>query len=253
MILDLTVTDKIKQLHREGLRPSEGLVKTITRAGGAALTPLLELAIDVELLHEDEPECYAPLHALRLLGEVASVEMIEPLLREFPIELAYEDEELPQMWVEEVPQIIGRLGEVAVEPLWRIADDGTWPIVARSAALIALTYVTAVAPETRDALIAKVRERLAATEDKTFASHLVIALANLGVKDVYAEIIALYRAGRIDQEIIPAGAVRQLLLTDSTKRLACANHPLWERYDQHGPFPEEREADTALNTVLRGL
>ena len=93
MILDLTITDKIKQLHREGLRPSERLVNTLTRAGTAAFTPLLELAIDVERLHEDEPECYAPLHALRLLGEVASVEMIEPLLREFPIELDYEDEE----------------------------------------------------------------------------------------------------------------------------------------------------------------
>ncbi len=183
MILDLTIADKIKQLHREGLRPSERLVNTITRAGAAAFTPLLELAIDVELLHEEAPECYAPIHALRLLGEVGSVEMIEPL-----------------------------------------------------------TYVTSVVPETRDALIAELRERLATTEDKAFASYLAIALGNLGVKDAYAEIMALYRAGRIDQEIIPAGAVRQLLLTDGAKRLACAIHPLWERYDQHGPFPEEREA-----------
>ncbi len=185
MILDLTIADKIKQLHREGLRPSERLVNTITRAGAAAFTPLLELAIDVELLHEEAPECYAPIHALRLLGE---------------------------------------------------------PIIARSSALFALTYVTSVVPETRDALIAELRERLATTEDKAFASYLAIALGNLGVKDAYAEIMALYRAGRIDQEIIPAGAVRQLLLTDGAKRLACAIHPLWERYDQHGPFPEEREA-----------
>jgi hypothetical protein len=241
MILDLTIADKIKQLHREGLRPSEGLVKTITRAGAVAFTPLLDLATQVELLHEDEPECYAPIHALRLLGEVGELEMIEPLLREYPVELDYEDEELPQMWVEEAPQIIGRLGEATVESLWRIAGDEAWPIVARSSALIALTYVTAVAPATRDALIAALRERLATAEDKAYASHLVIALANLGVNDAYAEVMALYRAGRIDQEIIPAGAVRQLLLTDSSKRLACANHPLWERYDQHGPFPEERE------------
>src|SRR6266540_1796188 len=126
MILDLTIADKIKQLHREGLRPSERLVNTITRAGAAAFTPLLELAIDVERLHEDEPECYAPIHALRLLGEVGSVEMIEPLLRELPVEMDYEDEELPEMWAEETPQIIGRLGEAAVAPLWRIADDDGW-------------------------------------------------------------------------------------------------------------------------------
>src|SRR6266545_3872738 len=111
MILDLTIADKIKQLHREGLRPSERLVNTITRAGAAAFTPLLELAIDVELLHEEAPECYAP-------------------------------------------------------------------IIARSSALFALTYVTSVVPETRDALIAELRERLATTEDKAFASYLAIALGN---------------------------------------------------------------------------
>jgi len=166
---------------------------------------------------------------------------IEPLLREFPVEVYYEDERPPAMWAEEVPQIIARLGVAAIEPLWRIANDETWPIVARSNALFALTYVASVAPETRDALIAELRERLAATEDIALASYLVVALGNLGVKDAYAEIMSLYRAGRIDQEIIPAGAMRQLLLTDSTKRLACASHPLWERYDQHGPFPEERE------------
>jgi hypothetical protein len=49
----------------------------------------------------------------------------------------------------------------------------------------------------------------------------------------------MYRAGKRDQEILPAAAARQLLLSDSTKRLACAKHSLWERYDQHGPFPAQ--------------
>ena len=242
MILDLTIPDKVKQLRREGLRPAERLASTITKAGAAAFQPLLELATDVELLHEDEPECYAPIHALRLLGEIGSVEMIEPLLRKLPVELYYEDERLPQVWAEEVPQLMGHLGVPAIERLWQIAEDQSWPIAGRSSALLGLTFVTAAAPETRDELVAKLRERLAASEDTTFASHLVVALANLGVQDLYAEVIAMYRAGRIDQAIVPAGAVRQLLLSGSAKRLACANHPLWERYDQHGPFAEEREA-----------
>lgn len=239
MILDLTVADKIKQLHREGLRPAERLMNTITRAGAAARAPLLELATNTQLLHEEPPECFAPIHALRLLGEVGTVEMIEPLLRQLPVDLDYEDERLPQAWVEELPQIIGRLGAPAIEPLWAIAKDASWISAARSTALIALTYITAAAPETRDAIVASLREHLSSTDDKAFASHIVVALANLGVKDLYAEVMALYRAGKIDQSIIPAGAVRQLLLTDSSKRLACVNHPLQERYDQHGPFAEE--------------
>src|SRR5262245_43883941 len=147
MTIDLAIADKVKQLRREGLRPSERLARTITSAGPAAIGPLLALATEVELLHEDEPECFAPIHALRLLGELRPVEVIQPLLREYPIELDYEDEELPSIWVDEAPQIVARIGAPAVEPLWRIADDESWTIPARSAALIALTYATAVDPD----------------------------------------------------------------------------------------------------------
>jgi len=112
-------------------------------------------------------------------------------------------------------------------------------MAARSGALTALGYVTAVAPDTHDAIIAGIRERMDRSEDKVLTSHLAIALANLGVSDLYPELMAMYRAGTLDQDILPAAVARQLLLSDSTKRLACAKHPLWERYDQHGPFPAE--------------
>jgi hypothetical protein len=239
MLLELGVADKVKQLRHEGLRPSEQLARAIIRAGEAAVGPLLALATDVDLLHEEEPECFAPLHALRLLGEVGSVAIVEPLLREFPVPQAFEDEELPQMWVDEAAQIIGHLGAAAIEPLWRIADDESWNMAGRSGALTTLGYVTAVAPETRDAIVAGLRERLERGEDKALASHQAIALANLGVSDLYPQLMAMYRAGKLDQDILPAAAARQLLLSDSAKRLACAKHPLWERYDQHGPFASE--------------
>ena len=239
MLLELGVAEKVKQLRREGMRPSEQLARSIIRAGHAAVGPLLTLATDTDLLHEDAPECFAPLHALRLLGELGAIEIIEPLLRQFPVSLDYDQEDLPQTWVNEVSQIIGHLGAPAVEPLWRIADDEGWNMAARSGALTALGYVTAVAPDTHDAIIAGIRERMDRSEDKVLTSHLAIALANLGVSDLYPELMAMYRAGTLDQDILPAAVARQLLLSDSTKRLACAKHPLWERYDQHGPFPAE--------------
>jgi hypothetical protein len=242
MILDLAISDKVKQLRREGLRTSEQVVRSIVKAGAAAAGPLLALATDIDLLHQDEPECFAPIHALRLLGELGSAEIVEPLLRELPVELDYEDEQLPRMWAEEAPQIIGHQGGAAVETLWRIADDESWNMAARSSAMLALTYATSVEPSIKDAIVAGLRERLERTEDITFASHLVVALANMGAREIYADVMARYREGRLAQEIIPAGAARQLLLTDGSQRLACAKHPLWERYDQHGPFPAEREA-----------
>jgi hypothetical protein len=239
MLLELGVAEKVKQLRREGLRPSEPLARAITRAEHAALAPLLALATDTDLLHEEPPECFAPLHALRLLGELGSVEIIEPLLRQFPISLDYDEEELPQLWVQEAAQIIGHLGAPAIEPLWQIADDESWNIAARSGALTALGYITAVDPATHAAIIAGIRERIEGSPDTLLASHLAIALANLGASDLYPELMAMYRAGKLDQEILPAATARQLLLSDSTKRLACAKHSLWERYDQHGPFPAE--------------
>ena len=237
MLLEFGVAEKVKQLRREGLRPSEQLARSITKAEHAAIGPLLALATDTDLLHQEAPECFAPIHALRLLGELGAVEIIEPLLRQFPVSLEYDEEELPQMWVQEVAQIIGHLGAPAIEPLWRIADDEGWNIAARSGALTALGYVTAMAPETHDAIIAGIRERIERSDDQLLASHLAIALANLGASDLYPELMAMYRAGKLDQEILPAAAARQLLLSDNTKRLACAKHTLWERYDQHGPFP----------------
>jgi hypothetical protein len=239
MLLELGVVEKVKQLRREGLRLSEQLARAITKAEQAAVGPLLALATDVDLLHQDAPECFAPIHALRLLGELGAVEIIEPLLRQFPVSLDYDQDELPQLWVQEAAQIIGHLGAPAIEPLWRIADDEGWNIAARSAALTALSYITAVAPATQAAIIAGIRERMQRSADPLLTSHLAMALANLGAGDLYPEFIAMYRAGKLDQEIIPAAAARQLLLSDNTKRLACAKHSLWERYDQHGPFPAE--------------
>jgi hypothetical protein len=239
MLLELGVAEKVKQLRREGMRPAEHLTRAITKAGNAAVDPLLMLATDVELLHQDAPECFAPIHALRLLGELGAVEIIEPLLKQFPVSLNYDEEELPQLWVQEAAQIIGHLGAPAIEPLWGIADDESWNIAARSGALNALGYVTAVVPETYAAIIAGIRQRIERSEDTLLASHLAIALGNLGASDLYPELMAMYRAGKLDQEILPAAAARQLLLSDSAKRLACAKHSLWERYDQHGPFPAQ--------------
>lgn len=242
MTVDLAVADKIKQLRRVGLRPPERLAQQILHAGDAAVGPLLVLATETGLLHEEEPECFAPIHALRLLGELHPFRMIEPLLEQMPLDQDYPGEELPVLWTGEAPQMIGRLGEPAVTRLWEIADDTTWNMSSRGGALTALVYMTAILPELRESLVAGLRERLALADDKEFAGHLVAALSGLGVSEAYSDIMALYRQGRISHEIIAPRRARQLLLTSSDEhRLECINHSLWERYDLHGPFPDEEE------------
>jgi hypothetical protein len=242
MPTDLAAADYVRQLRRVGLRPSERLVRNILQASAAAVGPLLELALETDLFDEEAPECFAPLHALRLLGELHPIEMIAPLLDKLPLDPYYLEEDLTETWEIEVTQMIGRLGAAAAAPLWSIADDEAWDIAGRGAALTSLAYATEVEPAIRDAVVAGLRDRLAQSDDKSFSGYIVAALGNLGVQEAYQEVMALYREGRIDQEVIPAGAARQLLLTKSERRLACIHHPLWERYDEHGPFPEEREA-----------
>jgi hypothetical protein len=240
MTIDLAALDYIRQLRRAGLRPGEKLVANILQAGEGASGSLIELACDTTLLEQEAPECYAPIHALRLLGELRPMRMVAPLVRAFA--LGHDDAPLARrMWEGELPQILGRLGAQGAEALWTIADDASYTMDQRSVALIALAFATAVTPELRAPVVAGLRERLPISEDPTFTGHLIAALANLAVADAYQEVMARFRAGQVDLEVASAAQARQLLLTPNPTRLRCATHPLWERYDEHGPFPDNGE------------
>ena len=237
MTIDFATLDYGKQLRRAGMRPAEKLVHNILRAGDASVGALIELAADTALLSAEEPESFAPLHALRLLGELRPPRMIEPVLRAYGEQPEYMDTS-EELWRTEVPQILGRLGAAGVEQLWAAADDPSYTMDQRSTALSALVYATAAAPELREGVVAGARERLAAADDKQLTAHLIATLATLGVSEVYQEVMARYRAGQVDLDIISAAQARQLLLTPNPNRLRCVLHPLWERYEEHGPFPE---------------
>ncbi len=232
-------TTTIQRLEKAGLRPDDGLVEAILGLGDDAYTPLLELATDVDMLHDDAPACYAPIHALRLLGEHPRIEMIRPLLSLLPIELAGDEDYVTQNWAEEIPQMIGKLGRGAVAPLWAIVDEATLPLAQRTAALISLGYTTAVDATLRDEIAAELQRRLDADEGPTMNAYIVVAMSDLGMSEVYPQVMQLYRQNRLDREMVPPGAARQLLLSSNNKRIACVNHPLWERYEQHGPFAPE--------------
>lgn len=241
MPIDLGIGEMVKQLETAGLRPSEKLVQNILRSGDAAVDLLLDLALDSTMLFDEPPRCYGPIHALRLLGELPSLEIIEPLLEELPLVILEREDEAAQIWANEVPQIIARRGAAAIEPLWAIADDPDLPPQVRSSALDSLSYITAVVPESRDAIIAGMRERLGSADDLDLTGAQIIALGNLGVAEVYPDVLKLYRANKVNTELIPPSVARQLLLTPGEKRVACARHPLWERYDEHGPVPAPKE------------
>ncbi|NJN16724.1 MAG: hypothetical protein HC822_10845 [Oscillochloris sp.] len=238
MSFDPAVGDLVRQLSRVGLRPEPRLVERILANGAAARPELLKLAMHIEALHdEDINKALGPLHALRLLGEVPDAAIIEPLLSNIPLEV-YDDEDVPtQLYGAEILQIIARVGAPAIPILSAIADDPARSEMQRLAAVRALAYVAAYVPEVRDEVISFCRERM---ESVDLVSAAAAVLAELADKESYQAIMAAYREGRIPQEYTPASAARQYLLGGGRKELNCVAHPLWERYDHHGPTFQNR-------------
>jgi hypothetical protein len=237
MPVETPTADLVRQLSRVGLRPDERLVRHILDQGETARAELLGLATTIPALHEELPASLGPLHALRLLGELPDISMIAPLLAALPVPIMDPQTDIPaQLYATEVLQIIGRIGAPAVDALWSLADDPAGSDAARGAAINAQAYVATYAPETREQIIDEARGRLA-TEgaDPVALTGLVGLLAEMGDAASYPAVMAAYRAGKIDQSRIPAAAARQLLLGGGRKELTCVKHPLWERYDQHGP------------------
>lgn len=238
MPVDTPIDELVRQLKRIGLRPSETLVKRILAFGSDARDALLALASDHALLHEETPLCWAPVHALRILGELQDPTTIPELLALFPLELRHEEEQPPQVWAQDTAQTIGHIGAPALEPLWAWFDNLENSMASRSAAADAIAYVTAVAPEERAGIIAKLNERLASSEDKPQTAFIVTALSRLAASESYVQVMAAFREGRVDTKLIQASDARQLILGKGTPNLKCATHTLWERYDQHGPFAQ---------------
>lgn len=242
MPIETPAGELVRQLSRVGLRPDERLVRQILAQGAAARVALLSLATDIPALHEPMPTCLGPLHALRLLGELPDVSIIRPLLAALPIPIEDPEYDIPaSLYAQEILQIIGRVGAAALPELWAIADDASVADQSRGAAANALAYVATYAPEVRDAVIAEARRRLAdeSLPDVAIAGAVAL-LTEIGDAPSYKAVMAAYRAGKVDQSRMPAAAARQFLLGGGRGDLKCVSHPLWERYDEHGPtFQDE--------------
>lgn len=244
MPIDIPVDDLVRQLSRVGLRPEERLVRHILDYGDAARAPLIAMATHMEALREPLPASLGPLHALRLLGEIPDVSMIEPLLDTLPVPLSHPEHDVPgRLYALEILQMIGRIGAPAVPVLWDIGDDETRSDIVRGAAINALSWLAAYAPEIRDEIVTEARRRLATCTSSVIGTGVVTVLADLGDKESYKAIMAAYHEGRVDQHKAPAAAARQFLLSGGRNDLVCVRHPLWERYDQHGPEFQDQSAE----------
>lgn len=241
---DIGTAELVRQLRRVGVRPSQRTLEAIVEHGDEAVPPLLDLALDMNALVQPEPASLGPVHALRLLGEFKPVDAAGSILRQFPLQIVGQPGQGAYLWIQEAPQIVARFGGAILPLLAEMAHDEEAPALRRAAAYSTLGYLVATDPLQRDAAVGVLRERLNTEPDDPARAYIVNALAQLQVRDMYADVMQLYRDKRVDREFISAADARQLILGGrGARQLDCALHTLDERYEQHGPYtPEQQQA-----------
>jgi hypothetical protein len=244
--LDTTVENLVNQLNHVGLRPPEWLATRLIERAGAARPALLELATNILALYDKSPRCWGPVHALRLLAEVPSLTIIEPLLNQVPIEVRYEGDQSTEIWASELLSVLAANGPEAIPALWEWADNPAHSSHSRAAAMHALLYIASEHPAVRAELadealrrlrISRARAAEQTTEppaeqaaeqtteppaeqtteppaeqpagplsDRTTITFLVFLLAHLQASAAYREVMAAYRAKQVDTAVLPLPA-----------------------------------------------
>ncbi|HSH77842.1 MAG TPA: hypothetical protein VLA19_04830, partial [Herpetosiphonaceae bacterium] len=153
------------------------------------------------------------------------------------------------IWWQELPQMIGRWGRSGYNAARRIILNAEVDREARAIAVASLPFAAEIEATLRDEIVALLRSRLHDEQDPYVLAHVVEALGVLNVADAYADVMAAYKRGAVDRDVLPAAQARQLLLNpSSTQDLKCVHHSLDERYDQHGPYSEaQRNAMAAMS------
>ena len=138
---------------------------------------LIRMATDPELnwAGEESAEVWAPLHAWRALGQLRAEAAIEPLLGQFE---ALDDSD---WFTEEMPEVFGLIGPVAIPALTAyLADEahGTYP---RVTATTCLQQIGQQYPEARDDCVAALTRQLEAFDgnDPALNAFLILSLTKL--------------------------------------------------------------------------
>ena len=157
----------------------------------------LLLLLGNESLHEadvDTNEAWVPLHAWRALGQLSSAASVEPMLALF--DMLVEDD-----WaVQELPVIMGMIGESAIVPLTRFMNESRHKEFARAVAADGLKEIAEYHPACRgevvEALTAYLRLR-----DQSLATMnglIVCCLIDLAASESIETIRELYSSGLVD-------------------------------------------------------
>ena len=118
---------------------------------------LIRMALDDALHVSDRgTEMWAPVHAMRALGQLRAAAAVEPLSA-----LLRRIDELEDEWVgEQLPVVYGMIGEAAIPVMSAYLADNTHGLWARTAAAQSLEEIARQQPETRETCVAALSRQL---------------------------------------------------------------------------------------------
>jgi hypothetical protein len=180
----------------------------------ADIPELIRMATDEDLynMQEDENDLfgedslleYAPIHAIRALGQLRAESAIEPLISLFSKMNDAFDNEVLFCLIEELPDVLSLIGLRAIPALTKfLADDShdeTW----RVQAIVTIKRIACVYPEHHANCVAALSQQLSAFEENSpeLNGHIISVLIDLKAIDSLPLIEQAFEAGRVDDEVV---------------------------------------------------
>ncbi|MBU0490592.1 MAG: DUF1186 domain-containing protein [Chloroflexi bacterium] len=197
----------LTQLFDAGKDPALDLIRAILDEGDAAIDPLIMVLNDESLQFQDaRGSGWTPVHAARLLGQLHAVQAVEPLVHW----LGAEGEAL----VQAVPMALARIGEPALAPLMAYARDTSHNLMARAAALEALTRMCGPYPQFQDQIVDYLLEIVRGEErgENEFRAFAVVNLCDISDNRAWDDIHNAYRQNRVSKRLITVNEARENML-----------------------------------------
>ena len=222
---DKTGQQMIDELFAAGERPPRKLMEEIIARPEETVPLLIDIVRDESLqFFEAKGGGWAPIHAMRLLGEMRAEEGIEALLGLLGQESDY--------LYEETPVALAMIGPPAVRPLMDFAQDRTNELYARINACHALTYLVARHPEQREAVVSFLREELGGDGEDApdYYAFIVAYLCDLVVEEARPDIERAFKRGIVSTEVITLDDVAEDMASGEDWMLQQARGSFLDKY-----------------------
>jgi hypothetical protein len=223
---DKTGQQLIDGLFDAGECPSRKLVEEII-ARPEETVPLLVDIVRDESLHffEAKGGGWAPIHAMRLLGEIGAEEGIEALLGLLGQGSDY--------LYEETPVALAMIGPPALKPLMDFGRDRTNELYARINACHALTYLVARHSEQREAVVSFLREELGGDGEDApdYYAFIVAYLCDLVAEEAQPDIERAFERGIVSTEVVTLDDVAEDMASGEDWMLQQARGSFLDKYE----------------------